>query len=294
MTHTAKYTRQQIIESINYWQAVLDAMDSAAQSLNESQHETKKTSDLIDMLKKYCFMNLARAISPSKFDEVFSIECIEPCFEHSIYNAVALYDFPFDTAQHSVEHHVNVLARRAALLGYNYITHSTSDGDYPDCALVTIQFEASYFPYEVKPGTVLYHVTPKSIVHKILRNGLVPSNNNAFNYSYSPRVYCFNVNDDMLMRDYAYGSSKQSKKFVLSKDIKDEIQDFFTEIQAKKSGALFDTHEFCVLAIDTAKLKRNTKFYVDSMFEDYGLSPAVFTYDAIPPSAIEVVAEFTV
>ena len=44
------------------------------------------------------------------------------------------------------------------------------------------------------------------------------------------------------MKDYAAVSSKRSKKFILNDKLKDEIMDFYEELQKKTDGMLFDTH----------------------------------------------------
>lgn len=51
---------------------------------------------------------------------------------------------------------------------------------------------------------------------------------------------------------------------------------------------LFDTHEFSVLAIDTAKLE-DVKFFRDNTFDIDGDFIAVYTDQAIPPNAISYV-----
>ena len=58
--------------------------------------------------------------------------------------------------------------------------------------------------------------------------------------------------------------------------LKDEIMDFYEELQKKTDGVLFDTHEFAVLAIDTAKLE-DVKFFRDNMFDIHGNFIAVYT-----------------
>ena len=92
------------------------------------------------------------------------------------------------------------------------------------------------------------------------------------------------------MKDYAAVSGKRSKKFILNDKLKDEIIDFYEELQKKTDGVLFDTHEFAVLAIDTTKLE-DVKFFRDNTFDINGNFIAVYTDQAIKPAAISLVDE---
>ena len=90
------------------------------------------------------------------------------------------------------------------------------------------------------------------------------------------------------MRDYAAVSGKRIKKFILNDNLKHDVLDFYKELQKKSGGILFDTHEFAVLAVDTAKLE-DVKFFRDNTFDINGDFIAVYTDQAIPPSAISYV-----
>ena len=78
------------------------------------------------------------------------------------------------------------------------------------------------------------------------------------------------------MKEYAMVSDKRSKKFILNGKLKDEILDFYEELQKKTNGILFDTHVFAVLAIDTTKLG-DIKFFRDNTFDINGNFIAVYT-----------------
>ena len=125
---------------------------------------------------------------------MFNVECYDPDSSGNIYGNIMLDEFPFDISEHTIEYHVNLMSRRALLLGYNYVDHriaSIFDENGVKCCIASIQFEATYFSSNVKHGDILYHVTLKSLVKKILRTGLVPSNNNAHRFNYNSRVFCF-------------------------------------------------------------------------------------------------------
>lgn len=78
------------------------------------------------------------------------------------------------------------------------------------------------------------------------------------------------------MKDYAATSGKRSKKFILNDKLKNDIMDFYEEVQKKTDGVLFDTHKFVVLAVDTTKLE-DVKFFRDNAFDINGNFIAVYT-----------------
>lgn len=265
--------------------------ESNAQYLDEKKRETKNTSQLIEMLRSYCKRNTIPDFDDKQFDEVFSVECYDPDSSGKIYGNIVLDDFPFDVSKHIIEYHVNLISRRAILLGYNYVDHriaSVFNEDGIRCCIASIQFEATYFSSNVKHGDILYHVTAKSLVHKILKNGLMPSNKNTHGFNYESRIFCFIDKYDQIMKEYAAVSGKRSKKFILNDKLKDDVLDFYEELQKKSGGVLFDTHEFSVLAIDTAKLE-DVKFFRNNTFDIDGDFIAVYTDQAIPPNAIRYV-----
>lgn len=262
---------------------------------NEKIRKTDETSKFIDMLKTYCKNNAIAKLDDKQLDEVFDIECYDPDSSGKIYGNVVLIDFPFDVSRHPIERHVNFISRKALFMGYNYVDHRVSsifDEDGVKCCSASIQFEATYFSSNVKRGDILYHVAPKSLIDKILKGGLMPSNKNKHGFNYSPRVYCFIDKHDKIMHDYAASSGKDSKKFILNSKLKYEIIDFYEIIQKKTNGILFDTHEFAIFAIDTAKLD-DVKFFRDNTFYIDGDFVAVYTDQAIKPSAISVISEIT-
>ena len=168
--------------------------ESDVQYLDEKKRETKDTSQLIDMLRSYCKRNTMPNFNDQQFNEVFNVECYDPDSSGNIYGNIILDEFPFDISEHTIEYHVNLMSRHALLLGYNYVDHrivSIFDENGVKCCIASIQFEATYFSSNVKHGDILYHVTPKSLVKKILRTGLVPSNKNAHGFNYNSRVFCF-------------------------------------------------------------------------------------------------------
>lgn len=106
----------------------------------------------------------------------------------------------------------------------------------------------------------LFHATPTIYVEKILRNGLVPKNNNTL-FFYPSRIYC--------MR----GNNLSNSQINVLKNVQKQ----------RLSNNHFDNNEYTILKIETSKLSDNIKFYVDPMAPD-----AIFTYDNIPPQAITI------
>ena len=266
--------------------------------LDEAKRETQDTSKLIDIFKTYCKSHIGFEDGHKiPFDDAFNVELYDPNEDKSIYGNVMLDSFPFDVSKLPIETYISYLSRRAILLGYNFVAYDvvkeTSDKFGHKTAFVSIQFEASYFSSNIKIGSILYHVTPKSLASKVLSKGLLPSNKNTQGFSYGLRVYCFIDRHDEIMKWYANESGKQSKRFILTGNLKNDVKDFYEKLQEKTFGTLFDTREFAVLAIDTAKLDdvhfyRDNTFYIDDKFL------AVYTDTAIRPNAISQIAEFTI
>lgn len=265
--------------------------------LDEKERETQPVDKLIDAIKKYCQHNIRRwSKGTQDFDKIFNIQCYDMNDDNTIAGNVLLVDFPFDIDSISLKQHIDQLSRRALLLGYNYVQHVDEGKETIDDGIkhhyASVQFEASYFSSNVKHGDFLYHIAPKSIAHKILQKGLLPKNQNSHGFEYEPRVYCFIDRYDQIFNDYATVSNKKSKKFVLNSKLEQEIEDFYQHLQTKLTGQLFDTHEFCVFKIDTAKLSGDVKFFRDNAFDVYGDFIAVYTTSPIKPDAISIVSEF--
>lgn len=272
---------------------IVRANESGSVYLDEAARQTADTSKLIDEIKSYCRKNTFKLLDDEELDKVLEIECYDPDESGKIFGNIMLLDFPFNVSSCSADKHVEVLSRRAMLLGYNFVAMSSPEETVIDgvrCALVSIQFEATYFSSNVKSGDILYHITPKSLVPKIMARGLVPSNRNNHGFSYGSRVYCFIDRDDLLMKSYASSSGKTSKKFINKDRLAFDVLNFYKELQTKTSGMLFSTFEFTMLAVDTAKLD-DVEFYRDNTFDISGRFVAVYTEKSIPPKAIDIVCD---
>lgn len=156
-----------------------------------------------------------------------------------------------DELKHEIEKYLNV---------YGYFLshdHLWSNG------FLELTFEKKYdvdvTDYVYKMG-VLYHLCRKDVLHKILRNGLTPRENEWYVYKNEPRIYffCVEVSDERLeywVQDTFYGKTKKTNEYVL-------------------------------LKIDVSKIKNNPKFYGDPRLTD-----AVYTHDNVNPEAIKVIKE---
>ena len=172
--------------------------------LDEAKRETKDTTKFIDAIKNYCRSHIGfengQAIN---FDEAFNVECYDPNENNTIFGNVMLDNFPFDTTKYSIGHHINQLSRKAILLGYNFVAYDVTNEINEDnykTTFASIQFEASYFSGNVKFGSFLYHISPRSLMNKILSKGLLPTNKNNQGFNYSSRVYCFIDKYDEIMK----------------------------------------------------------------------------------------------
>ena len=108
---------------------------------------------------------------------------------------------------------------------------------------------------DVKAMDILIHVTPKKNIPEIKKHGLIPKSENK-RFSYPPRVYFF--------------SGHCSPGYVRH------------AISELTQASHLKPEDYVVVIIDTHKLSNDIKFYHDP---DYEL--AMFTYDTIPPDAIE-------
>ena len=188
---------------------------------------------------------------------------------------------------------VNKISTLAMHFGYNYVGHDIDDMYSRDSYEVQIQFEATYFPGNIKIGDILWHITTKNAADKIVnqKKGLVPRSESQRGFNYSPRIYCFKVLDQDLMQKYAINSWKSNRKFILkNEDMQKIVKMHWIELLKKENGSVFDTKEFSILKIDTRKL--NNKFYRDNAFEYKDKFVAVYTMTNIPAPAIEIVETF--
>lgn len=142
--------------------------------------------------------------------------------------------------------------------------------------LLRLQFEKKFDndkTEEVLEHPYLYHYTTAKAYKKIKRIGLVPKMTSwdlfgGKGKDYTNSLYK-NTNDDV-----NYG------RIYLFADIPDkgDPKKYFGD-----KNSLAKNNEFLLLKIDTKKLPKDIKFY-----QDIKQTGAVFTYDNIPPSAIEL------
>ena len=110
------------------------------------------------------------------------------------------------------------------------------------------------------PHGTLYHAAPKEYHDSIMRQGILPNTGGStfLNRKYSKRVY-------------------------LATRI-EAAWDFTMSVNARRGR---DAIEYEIFHIDSSKLSKGTKFFVDSYFDHYG----VWTPSKIPAAAIVDVTE---
>lgn len=113
---------------------------------------------------------------------------------------------------------------------------------------------------EVHTHGMLYHAAPKEYRDSIMRQGILPKTGGStfLNRTYSKRVY-------------------------LATRI-EAAWDFTMSVNARRGR---DAIEYEIFHVDSSKLPKGTKFFVDSYFDHYG----VWTPSKIPASAIVHVSE---
>ncbi len=147
-------------------------------------------------------------------------------------------------------------------------------GYFPSTKNVTNDGKMLYIFYEprhqnkinelVQDEEYIYHLTKTSKVDKILKNGLTPRTDNK-KFKYPDRVYFFlhePYMDDCLCL----------------------MQQFHAE-EAKNKKIMPYNGTYILLAIDTEEIKDVNFSYDPNAFD------CIYTYDNIPPSAIEIVCE---
>lgn len=165
-----------------------------------------------------------------------------------------------------VDYNQNIIDKDMALCGYfpSYVEKNNGQR--------TIQYEPRHQNAVndiVQDAEYIFHITKTNRVKKILNIGLTPKTHNK-KFNYPDRVYFF-------LKEPSY------------KEWLDIIEEFYSaELKAYKmrqTNNLPYEGSYTVLSIDTGKIK-NTNFFYDPNAEN-----CVYTYDNIPPEAIEVVCE---
>lgn len=102
----------------------------------------------------------------------------------------------------------------------------------------------------------LYHVTPKRLVEKILKKGIVPKSGNMFT-NHPERVYLFMQDPSDMVDEIAH-------TFNLGKDIDEE---------------------YVVIEVEYDKIRNGNRFYIDP---NSNYINACFTLEPIPPFALRI------
>ena len=158
-----------------------------------------------------------------------------------------------------------------------------------DVLLYTIQFEAKYSDFNFQMAPVFYHVTLKRYIDKITSRGLVPSSKSSL-FHYPDRVYLFNFhhNESSTERQKCMTSYMRQRLMSIFNFEKDVSSKFDPEIDKS----------FYIIKIKRDKLLQSQlykagklEFYIDACYDGEirrtDDSPAMFTYNTIPPSLIE-------
>lgn len=242
-------------------------------------------------------------------DKCFYFDASYPNSTGKVFGTIVL-TMVLEVSKHDASYFTNLFSRYAWQLGYNYVDHTTSDvekiKDEETGKLkhllqrLEIQFEAIYLEDTTLPlGRFLYHLTPKSMLSRVMKQGLVPSSRCKQEFNYPPRIYCFICRDRDLEKRFAKSTEKKSIVFARNEELDNKVKHYWIKLadelqKSKKIGLLFDSREFVLLQIDTKKLPAGFKFYRDSLFEIDGEFKAVYTDQGIPPKALEVVDEIQI
>lgn len=138
--------------------------------LNEAEKVTAPTSELKEALFAF-HKSLSRnnpLITANLHQRQNMYDMEYPNANKSVYGLM-MFEFVFDVSQHNAKYYVELLARKADLLNYNYVDYSADsphdiefNGKTYTCARVWIQFEASYQDkVRLDLADYAYHVTTK-------------------------------------------------------------------------------------------------------------------------------------
>ena len=171
----------------------------------------------------------------------------------------------------------------AYTMGYDYSSFQTFDSENA----VKLSFETKFQNSNIQIYN-LFHIAPKNMTNKILKNGLTSSKDETtkevsgrkISIHHSPRVYLFNVEDE--------------------DDIKDVAMRFISQIGKKSKRwdknlkELVMSDDFSIFRVHVDKL-RDLKLYRDNSTStrDPKNPIAVYTYSTIPPNALELVGEIS-
>ena len=194
--------------------------------------------------------------------------------------AYRLRDDSKSLAGSSIDDVVPDLIHLGKRFGYWYVAHRV--GGRSSGIDLTIVFEASSSPHRTRVPEHLYHVTLASNEPKIFKQGLVPrsksSSNNDVTLRHQERVYFFTEYDLQAFARFMHLAAKAPQK-----------------LHSKQFGSLKEESRYSVLEVDLKKVN-NLKLYRDDMVDPQNLRHpfAVFTFNTIPPDALQVKSRFRI
>lgn len=139
---------------------------------------------------------------------------------------------------------------------------------------VVLQYEQrvqEFINDKIRQQTYLYHVSPTSKEHKILKNGLVPKSKNE-QFGYPDRVYLLN------------------EEIININEGLQSVADMLYAGKTKSRTPYVNYKEYTFYRIDISKIPNNVNFSID-----YNFAPlSVFSADNIPPYAIEIIGHYII
>ncbi len=140
---------------------------------------------------------------------------------------------------------------------------------------VVLQYEQrvqEFINEKIREETYLYHVSLTSVEYKIMKNGLVPKAKNDF-FEFPERVYLLNDNSENVINDLCQLAD------MLYSNKKHHINNEYV-----------NDDEYTLYRVIVSEIPKKTNFSID-----YNFYPAsVFTYDNIPPYALEIIGHHKV
>ena len=98
--------------------------EATSRYIDEKERHTEDTSKLVNAIEQYCKRNIKDwKYGIDNFDSIFDLACYDSNSTGTVYGNIMLNSFPFDVTKMPIERQIEMLARRALLLGYNYVAH---------------------------------------------------------------------------------------------------------------------------------------------------------------------------
>ena len=200
---------------------------------------------------------------------------------------------------------MTTITRNGYFIANHYKSDRTIDGETFDVEVYELHpkfiIEVTDAVYDSqKCDGILYHLTTKHNLNKIIQKGLIPRNQNSYGDNYPDRVYFFTKIPKDNFKKYSDNFAEQLKSFY--KKVLMNIQQQYTNGKISEEKARYfynrryDYRDWIVLKInlkDKRSYKENDSITKYRFFDDPKTTGGIFTYENIDPICIETTPLFS-